>query len=57
MMMMKTYLEIVRASTQELVTDVKRFTALDPAEEPLTGQNTPRLVTDIYKDIVATCKC
>lgn len=48
------YLEVIRTSTQELVTNVECLRALNAAEEALADHNTPGLVTNVHEDVVAT---
>ena len=52
----QTCLEVVRPSAQELVTNVQCLASLNVTKNPLTGQYAPALVSNIYKDIVATYK-
>jgi hypothetical protein len=47
--------EIVRARRQELVPDVQRFAALDPAKVLLAGHDAPGFVADVDEDVVAAC--
>ena len=47
--------EIVRARRQELVPDVQRFDALDPAKVLLAGHDAPGFVADVDEDVVAAC--
>lgn len=46
-------LEIVRPSTQELVSYVQRLSSFNRPKDALTGQDTPALVSNIHKYIVA----
>lgn len=49
-----TYLEVVRASRQELIANVQGLRRGDAAEVPLAGAHAPGFVANIDKDVVAT---
>lgn len=46
-------LEVVRASTQELISNVQRLSPFNRAKDSLTGQNTPALITNVHEYVVA----
>lgn len=48
-----SYLEVIGACRQELVAHVQSLGGLDPAKIPLTGTDTPGLVANVDKDVVA----
>ena len=48
------YLEVICTSREELVAYVQRPTPLDATKVILAGQNTPGLVPDVDKHIIAT---
>ena len=46
--------EVVRASAQELVTNVQRLASLYAAEITLTSHHPPELISNINKNIIST---
>jgi hypothetical protein len=46
-------LEIVCPCTQELISNMQCLPTFDPSKDALAGQYTPRLVSNIYKHIIA----
>lgn len=48
-------LEVIGSSAQKLVSNMQCLPAINSPKDPLTGQNTPGLVTNIHEYVVPTC--
>jgi hypothetical protein len=50
----RSHLEIVSASTEELISNVQALLAFDPAKEPLASPDSPALVSNVDEDVITT---